>query len=141
MKRTLRVTRLHMNQPVVYFGSVLFTLAPVRVVSALIILVLQRLGLDPSSPGYAEGARFNSAVAWALPGFLIYYGVQAISTTFPFGKAIGITRRHYVLGTALANLIMSLYIAVLGVIALALELVTDHWFFGLYVMEIGRAHV
>jgi len=107
----------------------------VLVVSAIIAFALQRAGLDPSSPGSVEGARNNQGMVWSLPGFLIYFGVQAVATTFPFAMALGATRRAYVFGTALANLLTSLYVAALMLVLLWVELATGHWFFGLYALD------
>jgi len=62
--------------------------------------------------------------------------VQAVATTFPFALALGATRRAFVAGTALANLVQSAYIALVMVVLLWIELATNHWFFGLYVLDV-----
>ena len=72
---------------------------------------------------------------WSMPGFLIYLGVQAIATTFPFALALGTTRRSYVVGTALANLVQAAYITLIMAVLLAIELATNHWFFGAYALD------
>ena len=135
MNRIIKVTRLHLNKPETMFGVPLIIIATVLVITAIIAFILQRAGMDPSSASYAEGARGNMGMIWSLPGFLIYYGVQAVSTTFPFALALGTTRRNYVAGTAIANLIQSAFITAVMAILLGIELVTNHWFFGVYALD------
>lgn len=135
MNRILKVTRLHLNKPAAFLVTPLGIVGIVLVVSIIIAVVLQRAGLDPSTPGYVEGARYNSGIIWSLPGFLIYYGVQAVSTTYPFGLALGTTRRNFILGTVVANLIMSAYVAILLTVLLGIELATNHWFLSAYVLD------
>ena len=137
MNRILKVTRLHFNKLGTYTLTPLMILAVVMLVSIIIQIAIQRgTGLGPSSPGYAENARWNQAIVWSLPGFLIYYGVQAIATTYPFGLALGVTRRNFILGTMLANAVQAAYVAVLLLVLLGLELATNHWFMGLYVLDV-----
>lgn len=135
MNRTLKVTRLHLNK----LGTVLLTplsiLATVMVLSIIISLALQRAGMSPSDPSFAENARYNAGVAWSLPGFLIYYGVQAVSTTYPFALALGTTRRNFILGTFLANTLQAAYISLVLLALLGLELATGHWFTSSYVLD------
>lgn len=136
MHKIMNVTRLHLNKPFVAFGIPLMIVGLVLVITWIIAAILQRAGLDPLDPGYAEGARAgNQGMLWSLPGFLIYLGVQAVATTFPFALALGTTRRSYVTGTALANLIQAAYITVIMSVLLAVELATDHWFFGAYALD------
>ncbi|MBL5975097.1 MAG: hypothetical protein D3X82_15405 [Candidatus Leucobacter sulfamidivorax] len=136
MNRIAKVTRLQMNKPDVTFAVPLYILGIVMVISVIIVLAIQRAGSDPGSADYVVGARMNMGMVWSLPGFLIYLGVQAVSTTFPFALALGTTRRAFVAGTALANLIQSAYIALVMLALLGLELLTNHWFLGLYVLDI-----
>ncbi|MFC5336989.1 hypothetical protein [Leucobacter denitrificans] len=136
MNHILKVTKLHFNKPMVMFGVPSFIILIVLVVTALISFMLQRAGLDPSSPDYADGARWNQGMIWSLPGFLIYYGVQAVATTYPFALALGATRRAHVLGTAVANLVLSLYVSLFMLLLLGIELATNHWFFSVYALDI-----
>lgn len=135
MNRVLKVTRLHTNKLGSFIGVPVVILALVMVVSVIIALAIQRAGGATSTADYIEGARWNSGIVWSLPGFLIYYGVQAVATTYPFALALGTTRRNFILGTALANLLQSLYIAVLLVVLLGIELATGHWFASVYVLD------
>lgn len=135
MNRVVKAARLQMNKPDITFVVPLLILAVVMVISAIIVLAIQRAGGDAASADYAEGARMNMGMVWALPGFLVYLGVQAVSTTFPFALALGSTRAAFVAGTALANLVQAAYIALVMLVLLGLELLTNHWFFGLYVLD------
>lgn len=135
MNRALKVTRLHLNKPAVMLGIPAQIVIIVLIVSALISFILQRGGLDPNAADYAEGARWNQGMIWSLPGFLVYYGVQAVATTYPFALALGATRRAHVLGTAMANLVLSAFVSLLMLALLGLELATNHWFFGVYALD------
>lgn len=135
MNRILKVTRLHLNKRELAFGRLLLIIGIVWLISVIIILAIQRAGVDPANPAYIDGARQNMGVVWSLPGFLVYFGVQAIATTFPFALALGTTRRAYVLGTAVSSLVQAAYITVVLSILLMIELATDHWFMGLYVLD------
>lgn len=136
MKHALKVTKLHMNKASMMFFTPFIIVMTVLVVSVLISLVMQRAGADPASPDFVEGARWNQGMIWSLPGFLVYYGVQAIATTYPFGLALGATRRAHVFGTAIANLILSAYVAALMLLLLGIELLTNHWFMNVYALDV-----
>lgn len=135
MNRILKVTKLHLNKPQQVFGVPLFIILAVLFVSMIIALILQRIGVDQASPEYIAGARQNMGVVWSLPGFLIYLGVQSISTTFPFAVALGSTRKAYVAGTALAHIIVSAYVAAVMAVLLLVELATGHWFLNAYTLD------
>lgn len=135
MNHALKVAKLHMNKPQAMFSVPAQIVGMVLIVSMIISFALQRAGLDPTAPEYAAGARNNMGMVWSLPGFLIYYGVQAVATTLPFALALGTTRRAHVIGTAISNLILSAYIAVIMLVLLWVELATNHWFFGVYALD------
>lgn len=138
MNNVMKVTKLHLNKWSTFVITPLAILAIVWVVTMIIQIAIQRsTGIDPQSPDYAENARWNSAVMWSMPGFLVYYGVQAVSTTYPFALALGTTRRNFITGTMLANALQSLYITVLMLVLLGIELATNHWFMGLYVLDVN----
>lgn len=136
MNHALKVTRLHLNKPAAMFFTPASIVLTVLVVSAIISFALQRAGLDPNSPNYAEGARMNQGMIWSMPGFLIYYGVQAVATTYPFALALGATRKAHIVGTAIANLILSLVISLFMLLLLGIELATNHWFFNVYALDV-----
>ena len=135
MNRTLKVTKLHLNKLGTFAATPLFILAIVMVVSIIINLAIQRAGVSAADPDYAKYARGNQAIAWSLPGFLIYYGVQAVSTTYPFALALGTTRRNFILGTFLANALQAAYVSLVLLALLGLELATGHWFSSAYVLD------
>lgn len=135
MNRITKVTRFHLVKGLEFFVVPLAILLIVVAVSIVVALAIQRTGADTSSADYIAGAKMNMGIVWSLPGFLIYYGVQAISTSYPLALTLGTTRRNFVLGTFLANVIQSLCIAVGLVILLGLELVTNHWFMSVYVLD------
>lgn len=139
MNRLLRVTRLHLNKPSTFIITPISIIALVMLVSIIIVLVIQRVqgpSADVASADYIEGARWNQGIIWSLPGFLTYYGVQAVATTYPFALVLGTTRRNFILGTMLANLVQSAFVAVLLVVLLGVEVATDHWFLGAYVLDV-----
>lgn len=135
MQRVLNVTRLHFNKPEVSLAVPLYIIGLVLVISWIIAAILIRAGVEAGSAEAAEGMRNNLGMVWSLPGFLVYLGVQAVATTFPYALALGTTRRAYVAGTALANLLLSVYVAVIMAALLAIELATGHWFFGAYALD------
>lgn len=135
MNHIVNVTRLHLNKPQIVFGIPLMIIGLVLVISWLITAILQRGGMDPADPEYIAGARGNGGMVFSLPGFLIYFGVQAVATSFPFAVALGTTRRAYVAGTAIANVIQSVFITAVMAALLGIELATDHWFFGSYALD------
>lgn len=135
MNGIIPAARLHLNRPQLVFSAPAQIVLAVLVISAIIAFAIQRAGNDPSDADYVMGARMNMGMVWSLPGFLIYFGVQATATTFPFAVALGSTRRAYVLGTALVNLVLAAYVTVLMVVLLWIELATNHWFFGLYALD------
>lgn len=135
MNRTLKVTKLQLVKLSGFALTPVIILAIVMLASVIISLAIQRAGLNPADPGYAANARNNPAIAWSLPGFLVYYGVQAVSTTYPFALALGTTRRNFILGTFLANALQAAYVALLLLALLGVELATGHWFTSSYVLD------
>ena len=99
MNRIVKTARLQMNKPESTFLVPLYILGLVLVVSAVIVLAIQRGGGDPGTAEYVQGARMNMGAVWSLPGFIVYLGVQAVATTFPYAMALGATRRAFVFGT------------------------------------------
>lgn len=136
MSAILSTTKLHLNKRESTFVVPLYIAGMVAVVSVLISLVFWRSGSLPGTAGWIEGSQFNPGMAYALPGFLVYFGVQAIATTFPFALTLGTTRRSFVGGTLLWAVIVSLYLTAVFAVLTMLELVTNHWFAGFYVFDI-----
>lgn len=137
MNRIGKVTRLHLNKWVTFTVTPVMILVIVFIVGIVVQLAIQRAGVDVNSAEYIEGARMNSSIIWALPGFLIYYGVQGVATTYPFALALGTTRRNFVLGTLVANAVQSAYISLLLLALLGIELATGHWFVNAYIFDVA----
>jgi hypothetical protein len=108
----------------------------VAVISVLISLLFWRSGSLPGTEGWIQGSQLNPGMAYSLPGFLVYLGVQSIATTFPFALTLGATRRSFAVGTLLWAVIASGYLTVVFALLATLELATDHWFVGFYVFDI-----
>lgn len=105
-------------------------------ITVVIALFFLRAGVDPMSAEYVTGARQNGGAVWSLAGFLVYYGVQSISTTYPLALSFGNTRYNFVGGTMIANLMLALYVALASLLLLGVELATNHWFIGVYAFDV-----
>lgn len=136
MSTIISTTKLHLNKRETTFIVPLYITGMVAVISILISLVFWRSGSLPGSEGWIQGSQFNPGILYGLVGFLGYLGVQSVATTFPFALTLGSTRRAFVGGTLLWNVITAAYLtAVLAVLTL-LELATNHWFVGFYIFDI-----
>ena len=91
--------KLHLNKREITFLVPLYITLMVTVLSVLIALIFWRSGSQPGSDGWVIGSRNNPGIAYSLPGFLVYLGVQSIATTFPFALTLGATRRAFTAGT------------------------------------------
>lgn len=136
MSTLLSTTRLHLNKREMTFAVPLYIAGLVAVISVLISLVFWRSGSMPGTAGWIEGSRSNPGMAYALVGFLVSFGVQAIATTFPFALTLGATRRAFIGGTLLWTITVSAYLTAAFAVLTMLELVTNHWFIGFYVFDI-----
>lgn len=139
MKRALAVTRLQFNKKLITLGVPAMILALVVLVSVIIALTMQRFGVDPTTPEYADGFKMSGGAVYSIPGFLVYLGVQAVSLTFPFAMSLGTTRRSYALGTALFYALQAFYVGLISVVLLGIEKLTGHWFVGAYVFDTHMA--
>jgi hypothetical protein len=128
--------QLHLNKREVTFLVPLYITLMVAAVSVLISLIFWRAGSQPGSEGWVIGSRNNPGIAYSLPGFLIYLGVQSIGTTFPFALTLGATRRAFTAGTLAWAAIVSAYLALVFAALTMLELATNHWFAGFYLFDI-----
>lgn len=136
LSRVARVTRLQLNVPANSVVTPAAILGLMFVISAVVALTIQRAtGAGADNAEYIAGIRSNSGAVWSLPGFLVYFGVQSVATQFPFALALGTTRRSFTLGTLISHVAVAAYVAVLGAVGLGLELLTGHWFAGIYVFD------
>ncbi len=136
MNHSTAVLRLHLARRGTMFGAPLGILGIATVISIIILFAVLRATGTSLGTCYADEARWNQAMIWSLPGFLVYLGVATVATTFPFGMSLGSTRRSYVAGTLLAYLTLSAYLTAVMTALLLLELATNHWFIGLYVFDV-----
>jgi hypothetical protein len=134
--RIAPVVRLHFARRMNLLLVPLFVLAVTLVVSIVVQVAIQRAGGDPGSLEYVAGARSNPGVAWALSGYLVATGVATVASTFPLAAALGTTRRDFTLGTAATQALTALFVTAVLVGLLGLELLTDHWFGGFYVLDV-----
>lgn len=135
MNNVAAVTKLHLNKRALTLATPPGILVLMILITVIIALGLQRSGLDPNSEAYVSGFGNNTGVVGSITGFLVYLGVQAVATTFPFGMSLGTTRSAYTLGTFIYFLIQSAYVAVIAVVLLFLEKATDHWFVHAYALD------
>ena len=136
MSAVVATVRLHLNQRSTTFLTPLYIAGVAAVVSILISLLFWRSGSLPGTAGWVQGSRSNAAIAWALVGFMIPFGVTSVAASFPFALALGATRRSFVTGTLLWYALTSAYIAGLFAVLLVLELATGHWFAGFYIYDV-----
>lgn len=129
-------TKLHLNKRETTFLVPMYIIVTVAVISVLISLLFWRSGSLPGTPDWIQGSQVNPGMAYALPGFLVYLGVQSIATTFPFALTLGASRRSFVAGTLLWSVIVSAFMALALALLTTLELATNHWFAGFYVFDI-----
>ncbi len=132
MSRPTSVLKLHLTKRGYVWGIPASILGLVIVITILITIAMSRFaaGVGGQELEWAESAQQNPGVLFSLPGFLVYLGVQAVSTTFPYGMSLGTTRRSYSLGTALYFAFQSAYLGLLAMVLYGVELATNHWFFG-----------
>lgn len=137
MSAVLSTFKLHVNQRSSTFITPLAIAGTVAVVSVVISLIFWRAGSEPGSPEWIQGSQSNPGIFFALTGFLIYFGVASVATTFPFALTLGATRRAFVAGTLAGYAFTAAYIAVMFAVLNALEQLTDHWFVGFYIFDVN----
>jgi hypothetical protein len=136
MSTILSTTKLHLNKREMTFVVPLYIAGMVAIVSVLISVVFWRSGSQPGTADWIQSSQSNPGMAYGLAGFLVYFGVQAIATTFPFALTLGTTRRSFVGGTLLWAIAVSAYLTAAFALLTLLELATHHWFVGFYVFDI-----
>jgi hypothetical protein len=136
MSAVVSTVRLHLNQRVGTFAVPLYITGTVAVFSVLVSLLFWRSGSLPGTAGWIQGSQSNPGIAYGLVGFLVYFGVASVATTFPFALTLGATRRSFVTGTLLWYGITAAYITVVLALLTAIELATDHWFAGFYIFDV-----
>lgn len=136
MSAVVSTVKLHLNRRTATFGVPLYIAAVVAIISVLISLVFWRAGSLPGTTGWIQGSRSNPGIVYGLVGLLIYLGVASVATTFPFALSLGATRRAFVTGTLLWNVITAAYVALVFAALNGIELATNHWFAGFYIFDL-----
>ena len=129
--------KLHLNKREQTFAVPVYITATVALISVVISLLFWRSGSVPGSVDWVQNSRVNPGIAWSLAGFLIYFGVQSVATTFPFALTLGASRRSFVFGTLSWAVLTSAYLTALFAVLLVAELVTDHWFVGFHIFDVN----
>ncbi len=137
MTALLPTTRLHFNKREISLLVPLYITGTVAIISVLLSLLFLRAGSVPGSPDWIAGSQMNPGLAYALPGFLVYLGVQSVATTFPFALTLGSTRRSFVGGTLLWAMATSAYLTLVFAVLTLIELATNHWFSHFYIFDIA----
>ncbi|MEU4360620.1 hypothetical protein [Promicromonospora sp. NPDC023987] len=136
MSAVVSTVKLHLNQRVGTFAVPLYIAGTVAAFSVLLSLLFWRSGSLPGTAGWIQGSQSNPGIAYGLVGFLVYFGVASVATTFPFALTLGATRRSFVTGTLLWYAITAGYITAVLAVLTAIELATDHWFAGFYIFDV-----
>lgn len=136
MTYMVQTTKLHLNKRETTFLVPLYITGMVALVSVLISLLFLRSGGTPGEADWIQGSQFNPGMAYALPGFLVYLGVQSVATTFPFALTLGSTRRSFAGGTLLWAVVTSAYLTAVMAVLTMIELATNHWFVGFYIFDV-----
>lgn len=136
MNAIVSATRLHLNQRRRTFSAPLWIAAVVGILSVIIALIFWRGGSQPGTAEWIQGGRSNPAIIYALGGFLVYFGVASVASTYPFALTLGSTRRAFVAGTVLWQAFVAAYVAVVFLVLSQIEIATNHWFIGFYVFDI-----
>lgn len=131
------VLRLHFAQRALLLRTPPGIMLVVFAFIVILAVIFWRAGIEPGSDQWVQSSRSNGGVVWALPGFLVWLGVQTVALTFPLALSLGSTRRAFVLGTVLTHVALALYVTTMLLVLLAVELATDHWFFGIYLTDVA----
>lgn len=136
MNRIVSVVRMHLSR--VFTAVLMPVFLSVGVVAAMIIVVaaINAAGVDTRSTAFADGMSTNGGITFTLMGFLIALGVTSATACFAFATSLGVTRRHYVAGTAAFFMIQTVLVTALLSLLLLLEKITDHWFIGARALDV-----
>lgn len=136
MSTMISTTKLHFNKREITLVVPLYITGTVAVISVLISFLFWRSGSLPGTAAWVQGSQSNPGIAWALAGFLVYLGVQSVSTTFPFALTLGASRRGFVGGTVLWGVAFSAYLTLVLAILAMVEIATGHWFSDFYIFDV-----
>jgi len=136
MNAVIAATRLHLNQRRGTFLVPLWIAAIVGIVSVIIALIFWRGGSEPGTAQWIQSSQSNPGIIYALGGFLVYFGVTSIASTYPFALTLGSTRRAFVARPLVWQALVAAYVAVVFLALDLIEIATNHWFIGFYVFDI-----
>lgn len=136
MNAVISATRLHLNQRRGTFLVPLWIAAGVGLISMIIALIFWRSGSQPGTTDWIQNSQSNPGIIYALGGFLVYFGVASVASTYPFALTLGSTRRAFVAGTLLWQAFVAAYVAVVFLALSLIEIATNHWFIGFYIFDI-----
>lgn len=115
MSRTLNVVRMQLINRNTYIWIPLIILAGAFVLSLAVYAII---------PG--DGLKVGGAAQAPLWYFLVV-GTQALTLTFPFSQAMGVTRREFFVGTFLTAMLTSAILSGVFVVGGLIERATDGW--------------
>lgn len=115
MSRTLNVVRMQLINRNTYIWIPLLVLAGAFVLSLAVYALIP--GNEPKVGGAAQ------APLW----YFLVVGTQALTLTFPFSQAMGVTRREFFIGTFLTATLTSAILSGVFVVGGLIERATDGW--------------
>ena len=130
MTHVLRSMRLYLANRT---WSVLTPIYILAIMTGITVVITAIIGIATGLPipdDIRHDMRFNGGAIYCIPGFLISVGALAMNRNFSMALALGSTRRHFWIGTALGFVITSLTLGVGSLVGLGLERLTNHWFIG-----------
>ncbi|MCT1801396.1 MAG: hypothetical protein DI613_15220 [Kocuria rhizophila] len=122
-RRNLALYVTNRSQSFVVAPAILLMVAVIMIIIGLIIGI--RTGL-PLPSEVSEGFKYNQAIFWAIPGFLISHGALTANRGFAGSLAFGSTRRNFWAGTAMGFMVTSLVVVAVGLVLLAIESATGY---------------
>ena len=123
VRKNLALYLTNRSNAFVIAPAILLIAGVVVVVIGLIIGI--RTGL-PLPVEVSEGFRYNSAIFWAVPSFLISFGVLSANRGLSSALAFGSTRGHFWAGTAVGFVITSLVTTAVALVLLTVETTTGY---------------
>lgn len=130
LQRIGRVVKLHFANPWTTIGLPWMILGIIFAANlAIWLIILASISRQADRSGVGDGMQYSGSTFYIFI-YMLIVAIQAINLTFPFALGVGVTRRDYYLGTAVAFILLaamySVGLAILGV----LERVTNGWGIG-----------
>jgi hypothetical protein len=107
-------------------------------ISAVIVLFIGiKTGLPLPAAMQEDNASGNIGSIMSFPSFLIVAGALCVNRQFNAALSFGSTRRDFWFGTTLGFLLTSATTGVFAMLGLALEKMTNHWWFGVHAFDVS----